>query len=127
MSQGSSHRSAVPADIPFIVHTWKTYVHDTQFSWSDPTEFHRFFLPRIHQLLEASKTLVACSDSDSDLIQGFIVVNGKTLHALYVKSIFRGMGIASGLLSSFPGLKQSSCWSPSLKKLNLKFNPRVDK
>lgn len=125
MIAGSAIRRAVAEDLPFIAHTWRVALHESTFWWSDPKEFHRFYGPRILELLQKSAVLVACDPENPSVIQGFCVGQEHVVHWCYVKSVFRRMGIATSMLNQFGSATKSSTWSPLISKTHLKFSPRT--
>jgi GNAT superfamily N-acetyltransferase len=60
--------------------------------------FDRYMDARIDRLLSRSRTFVAYSTDVQDEILGYAVLDGNTLHFAYVKPMYRGMGIGSGLV-----------------------------
>jgi GNAT superfamily N-acetyltransferase len=81
---------------------------------------------RIERLLARSRTLVAYSTDVPDEILGYVVLEGRTLHMCYVKPMYRGMGIGSGLV------KGQADWYTHhfgragerfAEKMNLDYNP----
>ena len=53
---------------------------------------------RISAILARSKAMLAISRDDSSLLFGFIVSERNIVHWVYVKSVYRGMGVGAALL-----------------------------
>jgi hypothetical protein len=93
------YREADAKDIPFIYSTWlDSYRYDSDIGKSCRNIIffnnYRFI---IDELLENSKTLVACIPDDPEVIFGFMTVEGKYLHYAYTKHSFQRLGIANDL------------------------------
>jgi GNAT superfamily N-acetyltransferase len=55
---------------------------------------------KINAMLAQSITLVACPESDPDVIVGYVIFTNDCLHYIYVKKSFRGMGVGTDLIKS---------------------------
>lgn len=93
-------REPTEGDIPFLVSTWRNAL-----LYSSPTFQHvkkesliKHYTPVILGLLNKSDVRVACLDSDPDIIIGYAVTIGSTLHFVYVKKAWRNQGICTILL-----------------------------
>jgi len=103
MSENSNWtiRPAHGEDLHFIYSTWLNNVwasseHDIACSK------HFFFTSYskvIDEILNDKATLVsvACAPDDASVIYGYCVSHNKTIHFIFVKSIFRRCGIATAL------------------------------
>ena len=100
-------RPATPEDVNFIFSSWlKSYRNSLAASKiENPINFaeeHKL----IEKLLKTSKVVVACNNSDSNQLYGYIVTSEVAgiycVHMLYVKHTFRRLGIGRILLNSTP-------------------------
>ncbi len=82
-----------PRELRFITETWMKLWLPARVG------YRRWFKeegPRVMELLRDSPCYVA--DVGGGVVLGFVVSQGDLVHALYVKSDFRGLGIGLGLL-----------------------------
>lgn len=97
-------RDYLPGDRNFILATWLRglYYGDSWFR-EIPKDI---FMDNYHRALEgilASKAVsvrVACLKDDPEVILGYAIVSSGALHWLFVKSAWRGIGIAKSLVPS---------------------------
>lgn len=97
-------RDANTDDINFIYATMLRGLYHgcTFYSYIDKTAFYSNYGQVIDRLLlKPSISLkVACLADEADVIVGYAISEPGTLHFVYVKSAFRGNGIAKQLLGS---------------------------
>lgn len=122
-----SLRGPVPEDLPFIMKSWMSKTRHCSFVRNIPNdvftvEHHNL----VEKLLRRSNVLVACNPQSSDHVYGYLVWEPEPLyiHFIFVKSVFRKLGVARHLLSeAVPAL-----FTPDAPKLycshaNELFNP----
>lgn len=92
-------RLAGPGDMAFVSASWfECYWKATARDANIPYGTYRPAQDAlIRRLLARSKTLVAYAREIPDEIAGYIVLEGDCAHFLYVKHVYRRMGIATGL------------------------------
>ena len=96
-------RDLEPADIPFIYSTWmRAYYYGNDFSAVGTKEFffdnHRKLLDRVMNEPK-TKVRISCLCDDPDVILGYSVVeNEQALHFVFVKVVWRKMGLAKKLI-----------------------------
>lgn len=109
-------RPATDEDRPFIYQTWlRTFKHsaipriqcDGRIYFEGQTKL-------IASLLLRSNVLVACDPEYPSVVYGYCVQEGRTLHWVYVKRVFRRFGVARALLFT-SGLFQCSEYSHKTK------------
>jgi len=95
-------RNAVETDLPFIYATWlKGLYHDKL--WPAFRVVHQdTFYPNYHRVIESilsrSTVFVACLEDEPDVVLGYSVVSGNTLHWIFIKKAWRGNKIAKQLV-----------------------------
>lgn len=99
-------RKATEADVPFIFSSWlKSYRQSPTVRNIANTSYYTEHHKVIENLLQSCEVYVACKDTDTAEIYGFIcaeVVSGIfVLHYVYTKHTYRGLGIANQLLSAY--------------------------
>lgn len=96
-------RPALESDVAFIFRSWlKSYKN----SWFAKNIENTIYYSEHHKVLErlmSEKTvLIACNSDDTDQIYGFMCCEKtegiNVIHFIYVKHVFRNMGIAKRLL-----------------------------
>ena len=98
MSSPIAVRPAVEGDLPFIFSSWyKAHrPHAKHVAIPEYTEGQN----RLMRALAARGEVVVAASADyPDEILGYTVSEGDALHFVYVKSVYRGMGIARGLVA----------------------------
>lgn len=94
-------RGPRPTDIPFIYSTWlDSYRHDSDIGRNLRSSiFYENYQLIIDSLLDKSDILLAVSKDDEDVIFGYMVASktNNTIHYVFVKHAFRGLGIAKML------------------------------
>jgi hypothetical protein len=95
-------RQAVASDVPFIFSTWlKGLRYGNEIFELVPAEIYFENYHRIIQNILASPSTqisVACLKEDKDVILGYAVYTGTTLHWCHVKTAWRNIGIAKQLV-----------------------------
>jgi hypothetical protein len=94
-------RSIQDSDFNFIISTWLKSYYDLM-TGQKPPKFVYFKAHEkiIKEVLLAKDGFIICNDEDHDQIMGYIITNGKVLHYVYVKNLFRNLGFAKILLAS---------------------------
>lgn len=120
-------RDPKPEDINFILSTMlKGLFYGSKF-WAevDQTSFFSNYEPFIKHLMLRSQIKIACLDDDQDVILGYSMANGNTLHFLFVKKSYRKLGIGKLLYpAGIDTVSHITDIGNSLrKKLELKFDP----
>lgn len=94
-------REATDADKVFIASSWHTSYWKLHAKERIDGVIYREEMKRyIFNALEKSRVLVAFFPAVPDEVLGYSVVDGTTLHWVYVKSLYRRSGIGSGLVPS---------------------------
>lgn len=86
-------------DLPFIASTWIDHVAAIKYFRKCPRRIIKENLfEKVKAIAKQRSVLVTCSDEDDNQIFGYIIYHGESLHFIYVKLLYRGMGIATSLL-----------------------------
>jgi hypothetical protein len=117
-------RTIQPDDINFIKSTWfqsfKSYNKQAAVLFDDPYNFI------IHKLIEKSKIIIACPSDSTELILGYVCYdlykNIPVVHYLYVKTIYRRMGVAHSLIRLIWDEKNMIVYTFKAEKLVNKMN-----
>jgi hypothetical protein len=93
-------RQADENDLSFIFSSWlKSYRNQQKFVSSE------IYFEGQHKLIELilreSHCIVICPVDDPDSIIGYVVYKDNAMHWIYVKSVFRNLGMARKLLTVF--------------------------
>jgi len=114
-------------DFPFILDSWLKslrYSNDT-FKLIDKQAYKRFYPQVITALLLRSMVQVACLQADEDVILGYSVVQGPTLHFVFVKEPWRRIGLMNDLvkgpIESISHITKP--FIPLMKKHKWSYNP----
>ena len=93
-------RPAIQGDLPFILATWlRSLFYGHRFYGSIKKDvFFRQYERLLKRVIPLCTVEVACLSDDENVILGYVVYRGSTLHWVYVKQSWRRMGIASRLL-----------------------------
>ena len=120
-------RAARAEDMAFISNAWI-------WSYYEGTPAFRGIADKDHFRLEMTKTIrricdnaevrVACDPSDEDTLVGFCAFGLGTLHYVYVKRDFRGMGVARTLLEGVPIKAYSFRTANAKPRAGWRFTPR---
>lgn len=99
-------RADPKSDIPFVTNSWLKSYRDAFAVAGIPNRLYYYYHHKVlEHLLPRSVVVVACSEDDSDQILGWIAAEMLenqvlVIHYCYVKSTFRGLGIASMLVDT---------------------------
>lgn len=101
MSLGFKIRDPKPQDLNFITSTFlKSMKKESPLGRQCSVRvFYKEFTEVIDYILSVSKTLVACTLQDDDVILGYLIFEPHVIHYCFTKHAFRGLGIAKGLIS----------------------------
>ncbi len=125
-------RAGRAADAPFVHTTWRRHYRRRNESIQRVPDLVYAAEQRIaiDAILARSALLVVCDAADADLIAGYVVAEGPSLHWIHVKDGMRGYGLARMLVQALAG---PLCWythetqdAPLLWRrlgLELQFNP----
>lgn len=98
-------RDATQDDLSFITSSWmQSYYPQSNLSFEDYKHYQNKLVKNI---LKNSINTVACDETDNNLIFGYIIhdmyINEPVIHYLYVKALYRRMGIAKALIGEVMG------------------------
>jgi hypothetical protein len=104
-------RPATEADLPLVIHAWVAEMRHSGFSRGVPD--HVYFQGHrrlVLGILASASTLVAVDPVDAEHVYGCAVYehDPRRLHWLYVKSVYRLLGVARSLFSEALGPPVSS-------------------
>ena len=121
-------RGAIPSDINFIYATWlRSYRYGSTTGRSvQNTIFFPEYNKVIDNLLSKSTVLVACLDTDNEVIFGYLVYEANTIHYCFIKESFRGLGIMNKLITSLIfkyHTHETYLGEGLIKKYHLIYNP----
>lgn len=91
-------REAAAEDMPFVFSSWYNSYRPHAKHVAIP-EYSAGQNRLMRRLAFSGRVLVAASADYPDEILGYSISEGDALHFLYVKSVYRGMGIARGLVN----------------------------
>lgn len=93
-------RQMKQADENFV---YNSFLKSYRSSWScrplDAQKFTQYYHKALESILGANRCVVACDSSDEDTIIGWGVGNGTTLWYVYVKHVFRHLGIGMSIVN----------------------------
>lgn len=94
------YRDGREDDVAFIVASWRACLLEgiDGKRGLDPTIFKRGISERIVRLLSRAQVRIACDDKADTTIIGYAVFEPTCGHFRYVRTSFRGLGIASKLV-----------------------------
>lgn len=100
------YRAAIAEDANFIFNSWLRSYRNSPFARNiSNTIYFNEQHKLLEELVKTCKVVVACNESDTSQIYGYIVgdnIDGfLVIHYLYVKQSFRNMGIGKSLLNMF--------------------------
>ena len=95
-----SLRGPRPDDVNFIFASWLRglYYGDTWFGEIPKDVFMENYHKVVQNILTKADVRVACLKDDPDVILGYSVSSGSTLHWIFTKSAWRKIGIGKSLL-----------------------------
>ncbi len=102
-------RQATQNDFNFIASSYlKSYRFGPETKHLINDIYYDVYKDKLNQMLETGSVTIACSDEDPDQILGYLIsgqVHGRSiLHYVYVKHLFRHLGVAKTLLqATIPG------------------------
>lgn len=116
-------RQANEGDLSFIYSSWLKSYRGIQ-KHVDSDVYFKGQHKLIETILSISNVIVVCPEDDTETIIGYVVYRGDKLHWIYVKSVYRNLGMARTMLTCFEdGKPQSySHYSPAVHFL---FNDSV--
>lgn len=115
-----------PEDGPLIYATWMRglFYGNRLYNLIEKDLFFGTYPKVINALLMRSNVVVACLESDPDVILGYAVIEGSRLHWVYVKKHRRRMGIAASLIpASITEVSHLTDQGMASNKFNWKYNP----
>lgn len=89
------------SDKALIHSSWKNSLKvSATYDWMPSSVFYNHFNKSVMDILAHKHTtvLVACDDAEQDLVLGWICAGDDELHYVYVKEIYRKMGVARKLM-----------------------------
>lgn len=92
------------SDKSFIYSTWlrSQYYGNTWFKSIDKDIFFDNYKKIVEARLLSADVWVSCLESDHDVVLGYSVSEGSTLHWVYVKRAWRRLGVAKELVTLPP-------------------------
>lgn len=126
MHKNVTIRAAQESDLPFIFSTWlKGLYHGNEFfSLINKEAYFSNYHAVVTQILMRSTVQVACLIEDPDVVLGYSVSKGGTLHWVFVKKAWRKLGIAKMLVpASIDTVTHLTKIGQSLRKPGWAFNP----
>jgi hypothetical protein len=93
------YRPATEGDYGLVVSSWVSS-YRPQIKWLPKPFYDRIYREAVAKALEKYAVIVACDPSNEDTIMGWCCgdKHQSILHYVFVKSLFRRLGVASGLL-----------------------------
>ncbi len=93
-------RPAEENDISFVFNSWLRSYQSSDFAKGIPP---KLYFPHHHQIIErilqrGGKLTIACLQDEPSAILGWLCIEGKVLHYVYVKKPYRQLGIATKLI-----------------------------
>lgn len=133
-----SMRPATDGDMPLILNAWVEELRHAPCSrFVRSSEYFPDQRRLVLELVHSSQTIVACNPEDSAHVYGFVTFGpGDVIHWLYVKSHYRGIGMADLLLAAaFPqrprvlyATQASSKWhslQPAIERRGIVYRPHL--
>lgn len=112
-------------DRNFIFSTWKKGLkYGNSVSSQDPKAFDRWSQDLISTTLKQATTTIAALKEDDDVILGYSVVRGDTIDWVFVKNLWRKIGIAKELLKHITPKYVSRVTKPG-ETLRIKYNLKL--
>lgn len=121
-----TYRPFREADLPFILDSWlKTLRVNNDFFRQIDRDIYKLIYPEIvTRLVRTHRTRVACLKEDDDVIIGYVCTNSDTLHWVFVKNQWRGLGIMKDLVPN--GLTFISHTTRLFRPISDKYNWRLN-
>lgn len=93
-------RDGIEHDYPLIFASWlKGLYYGNQLYGDIPSElYYAVYHQVVEQLLKTAKVKIAALKEDPDVILGYSVYDGNTLHWVFVKNAWRGIGLGRDLI-----------------------------
>ena len=94
-------RQVDETDLPFIFSTWlKGLYHGNElYGKTNQDLFYSKYHKVIEALLKVSEVKIACLQDEPDVVLGYSVALGNTLHWVFVKKAWRKLGISKSLVN----------------------------
>lgn len=121
-----SLRIAVPDDANLIFSTWLLGLyHGNNLYHEIPKEIYfSEYKKVVTHLLGKSEIVVACLKDTPDVVLGYVVTQGTTLHWIFVKRAWRKLGIATMLMpANITKVTHLTKLGQSLKPKGVVFDP----
>lgn len=95
-----SYRNITETDFPFIFATWLKglYHGNSYYRKINQDLFYKKYHKILEYVLNGSTVYIACMEDEPDVILGYSVFSGTTLHWVFVKKAWRKLGIGKNLL-----------------------------
>jgi hypothetical protein len=122
-----TYRPLREADLPFIMDSWtKTLrVNNEFFRQIDRDVYKQIYPEIVGNLIRAYTTTVVCLKEDDDVLIGYICHSPNTLHWVFVKNQWRGLGIMKDIIPS--GIEFVShttrLFKPIIERYGWRLNP----
>lgn len=95
-------RPGLKTDEPFIYASWikGVFYSDGKHRRAHIADFYKYYHDIISKIIESpiAKITIACLQDDDDIILGYSVSEPQTLHWVYVKPAWRGIGLCQDLV-----------------------------
>ena len=98
------YRQVLEEDKPFLFNSWlKSFRQGTLAANVDNSIYYTNHHKLVEKILSKSKTIICCNSDDPSIIYGYVtyqIVDGQfVLHYLYIKNIYRKLGLGRKLLA----------------------------
>ena len=94
-------RPARDTDLPFVIQTWLRSNRRGPFgSGLTEREYYDTHDPLVRRLLKEETTVIAHPPDSDDEIMGYVCFGDKAIHFIYVKSLYRRLGVGWELLDA---------------------------
>ena len=120
-------RQALPSDLQFVFSSWVSSMRGGEpFCSCDRNWFSAAQHALISRLLQRSTIVIACNEEDPDQIFGYAVFEPRNsvIHYIYIKQMFRGVGICRSLIESCKA-KRGSIRAKNANALAAKFGLEI--
>lgn len=119
-------RQGRESDRSFLFSTWLLglYHGNDWFKEIDKTVYFKVYKAVVEGIIAHSRVDVACLPDDEDVVLGYVVYSGNTLHWIFVKKPWRKLGIAKKLMpQGITTCTHLTKIGKSLRPVNVSFNP----